>query len=59
MNELIKKLIINEPKINNNNENDNEIQNCEVEINPILKQRSRIISDDLFKQLNFWINPFK
>ena len=57
MNELIKKLIINEPKIDNINEN--EIQNCEVEINPILKQSSRIISDDLFKQLNIWINPFK
>ena len=59
MNDLIKKLIINEPKIDNNNENDNEIQNYEEEINPILKQSSRIISDDLFKQLNFWINPFK
>ena len=59
MNDLIKKLIINEPKIDNNNENDNEIQNYEEEINPILKHSSRIISDDLFKQLNFWINPFK
>ena len=57
MKELSKKDIINEPKSDNNNEN--EIQNCLGEINPILKPNSTIISDDLFKQLNIWINPFK
>ena len=57
MKELSKKDIIIEPKLDNNNEN--EIQNCLGEINPILKPNSTIISDDLFKQLNIWINPFK
>ena len=57
MKKLSKKGINNEPKIDDNNEN--EIQNCEGEINPIIKPNSRIISDDLFKQLNIWINPFK
>ena len=57
MKELSKKDIIIEPKLDNNNEN--KIQNCEGKINPILKPNSTIISDDLFKQLNIWINPFK
>ena len=57
MKELSKKDINNEPKIDENKKN--EIQNCGGEINPILKQSSRIIRDDLFKQLNIWINPFK
>jgi len=57
LNELLKKDIIKEPKLDNNNEN--RIQIFEGEINPILMQSSRIIKDDLFKQLNIWINPTK
>ena len=57
MKKLSIKDVINEPKINENNKN--EIKNYEGEINPILKQNSRIISNDLFRQLNIWINPFK
>ena len=29
-----------------------------MEINPIINNKSRIINEDLFKQLNIWINPF-
>ena len=57
MKKLSKKDIINEPKIDENNKN--EKKNCKGEINPNLKPNSRIISDDLFRQLNIWINPFK
>ena len=31
----------------------------EKEINPIIKSKSKIINDELFKQLNTWINPSK
>ena len=55
--EILKKSIIDGLKKDNNNENEKPI--CEGEINPILIQSSGIIKDDLFKQLNIWINPSK
>ena len=55
--EILKKSIIDGLKKDNNNENEKPI--CEGEMNPILIQSSGIIKDDLFKQLNIWINPSK
>ena len=36
-----------------------EIQIQQKKINPIVNSKSKIINDELFKQLNSWINPSK
>ena len=51
--EIIKKEIIEEIK------KEKEIQIQQNKINPIVNSKSKIINDELFKQLNNWINPSK